>query len=224
VVDAHTHLLTFTRMDGAKITSINTAMDMAFTAAGNRIPTSACPSPPSTPFITNPTNTAPDQENSWPGSATSGIGNTISGRFCTLGGGVPIFCPSGNGDILGAIGCSTGTSHQDEAAAKAGRDAVLALIRKEKLDEERRVENERQAVLTLWKEKEEEVGTLRDELERGTKRIRLDEFSGGRKGSIALSNCGSLSGRSGLGMAPDTPPEEGEIHPSFVGEVSLGRA
>lgn len=29
-------------MDGAKITSINTAMDMAFTAAGNRIPTSAC--------------------------------------------------------------------------------------------------------------------------------------------------------------------------------------
>jgi uncharacterized protein GlcG (DUF336 family) len=209
-------------MDGAKVTSINTAMDMAFTAAGNRIPTSACMSPTRLLSLYIQTDTTPDQENSWPGSATSGIGNTISGRFCTLGGGVPIFCPSGNGDILGAIGCSTGTSHQDEAAAKAGRDAVIALIRKEKIDEERRVENERQAVLTLWKEKEEEVGTLREELERGSKRIRLDDF-GGRKGSIALSNCGSLSGRSGMGVAPDTPPEEGEIHPSFVGEVSLGR-
>lgn len=41
VVDAHTHLLSFTRMDGAKITSIDTAMNMAFAAAGNRIPTSA---------------------------------------------------------------------------------------------------------------------------------------------------------------------------------------
>jgi hypothetical protein len=165
--------------------------------------------------------TYPDQENSWPGSATSGIGNAISGRFCTLGGGIPIFCPSGNGDILGAIGCSTGTSNQDEAAAKAGRDAVLALIRKEKLDKERRVENERQAVLTLWKEKEEEVGTLREELERGSKRMRYDEY--GRKGSIALSNSGSLSGRN---VMPDTPPEDGEIsiQPSFVGEVALGRA
>jgi hypothetical protein len=77
-------------------------------------------------------------------------------------------------------------------------------------------------VLTLWKEKEEEVGTLREELERGSKRIRLDEF-GGRKGSICLSTSGSLSGRSGFGAAPDTPPEEGEINPSFVGEVALGR-
>jgi hypothetical protein len=151
-------------------------------------------------------NTESDQENSWPGSATSGIGNAISGRFCTLGGGIPIFCPSGSGDLLGAIGCSTGTSNQDEAAAKIGREAVLALIRKEKLDEERRVENERQAVLTLWKEKEEEVGTLREELERGTKRMRYDDYAG-RKGSI-----------------PDTPPEEGEIQQCFVGEVALGNA
>lgn len=147
----------------------------------------------------------------------------MSGRFCTLGGGVPILSPSGNGEILGAIGCSTGTSHQDETAAKAGRDAILTLIRKEKLDEERRIESERQAVLMMWKEKEEEVGTLREELERGSKRIKLDEF-GGRKSSICLSNSGSFSGRSGIGGAPDTPPEEGEIQPSFVGEVALGRA
>ncbi|KAF2031581.1 DUF336-domain-containing protein [Setomelanomma holmii] len=199
IVDAHTHLISFTRMDGAKITSINSAMDMAFTAAGNRIPTSAY------------------QENSRAGSATSGIGNSISGRFCTLGGGVPILSPSSNGEILGAIGCSIGTSHQDEAAAKAGRDAVLALIQKEKQDEQRRVESERQAVLNLWKEKEEEVGSLREELERGSKRMRFDE-TGVRKGSICLSTSGSLSGRT-----PDTPPEDGEIHPSFVGVVALGR-
>ncbi|KAF2826211.1 DUF336-domain-containing protein [Ophiobolus disseminans] len=198
VVDAHTHLLGFTRMDGAKITSINTAMDMAFTAAGNRIPTSTY------------------QENSWPGSATSGIGNTVSGRFCTLGGGVPIL--SANGDILGAIGCSTGTSQQDEAASKAGRDAVLALILKEKLDDERRIENERQAVLKLWREKEEEVDLLRDELERGNKRIRLDDFRS-RKGSICMSYSGSLSGRSVVGGGPDTPPEEGETSSTFVEEV-----
>jgi len=206
-------------MDGAKITSINTAMDMAFTAAGNRIPTSTCMSPLSHHKSINP-DLFPDQDNSWSGSATSGIGNPMSGRFCTLGGGVPIL--SANGDVLGAIGCSTGTSHQDEAAARAGRDAVLALILKEKVDEERRIESERQAVLMLWKEKEEEVGTLREELERGSKRIRLDDF-GGRKGSICLSHTGSLSGRSGIGAGPDTPPEEGEILPSFVGEVALGR-
>ncbi|KAH7392899.1 hypothetical protein BKA66DRAFT_567632 [Pyrenochaeta sp. MPI-SDFR-AT-0127] len=206
VVDAHTHLLSFTRMDGAKITSINTAMDMAFTAAGNRIPTSAY------------------HETSWPGSATSGIGNTISGRFTTLGGGVPIL--SGTGDILGAIGCSTGTSMQDEAAAKAGCDAVLALIAKEKKEEIRRINDERAAVLKLWKEKEEEVGSLRDELEerdRGSKRIRLD---GGRSGSVSVSGSSRGLGRRGSaigGAAPDTPPEEGEIHPSFIGEVAVGR-
>jgi hypothetical protein len=191
-------------MDGAKITSINTALDMAFTAAGNRIPTSAY------------------QETLWPGSATSGIGSTISGRSTTLGGGVPILSVSG--DILGAIGCSTGTSMQDEAAAKAGREAVLALIRQEKEAEERRLAEERQAVLTLWKEKEEEVGILREELEgmeRGSKRMRLD---GGRSGSVSLS--GSVADRRAStvgGFAPDTPPEEGEIRPSFVGEVAVGR-
>ncbi|RMZ67136.1 ethanolamine utilization eutt [Pyrenophora seminiperda CCB06] len=204
VVDAHTHLLAFTRMDGAKITSINTAMDMAFTAAGNRIPTSAY------------------QETPWSGSATSGIGNTIMGRFTTLGGGVPIL--SAAGDILGAIGCSTGTSMQDEAAAKAGRDAVLEVIRKEKEAEEVRLHEERQAVLALWKEKEEEVGSLREELEgmdRSSKRMRLD---GGRSGSASVAS--SMAGRRSstqTGLTPATPPEEAALHPSFVGEVAVGR-
>jgi hypothetical protein len=113
---------------------------------------------------------------------------------------------------------------QDEAAAKAGRDAVLTLIKQEKEGEERRLTEERQAVLKLWKEKEEEVGSLREELEgmeRGNKRIRLDD---GRSGSVSVN--GSLAGRRAStvgGYAPHTPPEEGEIHPSFVGEVAVGR-
>ena len=113
---------------------------------------------------------------------------------------------------------------QDEAAAKVGRDAVLALIKQEKEGEERRLADERQAVLTLWKEKEEEVGSLREMLEgmeRGSKRIRLDD---GRSGSVSVS--GSQAGRRDStvgGYAPHTPPEEGEIHPSFVGEVAVGR-
>jgi uncharacterized protein GlcG (DUF336 family) len=191
-------------MDGAKLTSIHTAMDMAFTAAGNRISTSAC------------------QETHWSSSATSGIGNTISGRFTTLGGGVPILSISG--DILGAIGCSTGTSMQDDATAKAGRDAVLALIKKEQESEDRRLQEERQAVLTLWKEKEEEAVSLREALEsteRGSKRIRLDSRGSGSVG---------MSGREGErrtstngGLAPETPPSDGELLPSFVGEVAVGR-
>ena len=39
IVDTATHLLLFERMDGAKFTSINIAIDKAFTAAGHRVPT-----------------------------------------------------------------------------------------------------------------------------------------------------------------------------------------
>jgi hypothetical protein len=159
-----------------------------------------------------------DQESSWPGNSTSGSSYPKSHRICTLPGGIPIPSPSTNGTTFGAIGCSSGTPQQNEAAAKAGRDAVLALIRQEREDEERRTEHERQAVLRLWKEKEDEVSTLRDELGRGNKRMRMDDYPVARKGSICLSQGGSPSARSG---APNTPPEDGEIVPTFVGEVAL---
>jgi hypothetical protein len=78
----------------------------------------------------------------------------------------------------------------------------------------------------LWKEKEEEVGSLREELGRGSKRIKLDDLPSGRRGSIRMSASGSPVRRVGVGGAPDTPPqaEDGEILPSFVGEVALSRA
>ena len=40
VMDNACHLLAFARMEGAKITSINIAIDKAYTAAGHRSPTS----------------------------------------------------------------------------------------------------------------------------------------------------------------------------------------
>jgi hypothetical protein len=126
--------------------------------------------------------------------------------LCTIPGGLPILSPKG--ELLGAIGCSTGTSLQGEDAAAAGRDAVLALIKLEAEEEERRIEEEREKVLRLWKEKEGEVEILRDELDY--------ERSGGSKRRKMSS----------VGMAPDTPPEEGEVteflKPSFVGEVRVG--
>ncbi|CAN8104172.1 unnamed protein product [Discula destructiva] len=109
IVDSATHLLSFSRMDGAKLTSINIAIDKAFTAAGHRIPTSSY------------------KELVWPGGAAFGINNTNSGRFNIIGGGVPVVSPT-TGEVLGAVGCSTGTPAQDEVVARAGVEAVLRLV------------------------------------------------------------------------------------------------
>lgn len=192
IVDAHTHLLAFTRTPSAKLSSIETAIAMAMTSASNRLPTSAL---------------SDDQA---PVSVSaSPLLNTTAHRLCTLPGGLPVLSPSGA--LLGAIGCSTGTSLQGEDAAAAGRDAVLALIKLEADEEERRIEEEREKVLSLWKEKETEVESLRGELEWER------NASGGRKRRKTSSV--------GLGV-PDTPPEEGEVDeflkPSFVGEVRVG--
>ena len=139
IVDANTHLLQFTRQDNAKLSSIETAISMAMTSASNRLPTSAL----------SDTNTS-----------GSPLLSLTTQRVCTIPGGLPILSPTGA--LLGAIGCSTGTSLQGEDAAGAGRDAVLALIKLEAVEEERRIEEEREKVLRLWKEKEGEVESLKD--------------------------------------------------------------
>ena len=104
IVDSACHLLAFIRMEGAKVTSINLAIDKAFTAAGHRIPTSLY------------------KDNVWPGGAAFGIWNSNGGRFTTIGGGVPIVDDEGR--VVGAVGCSTGTPAQDEEVAFAGVSAV----------------------------------------------------------------------------------------------------
>jgi uncharacterized protein GlcG (DUF336 family) len=103
VLDSACHLVAFSRMDGAKITSINIAIDKAFTAAGHRAPTSVY------------------KEAVWPGGPAFSIWNSNGGRFLTIAGGVPIMQ---DGIVVGAIGCSTGTPSQDEDVAKRGVEAV----------------------------------------------------------------------------------------------------
>lgn len=110
VVDNATHLIHFSRMDGAKITSINIAIDKAFTAAGHKIGTHNY------------------KEAVWPGGAAFGIWNTNGNRFTTIGGGLPVV--SDKGEILGAIGCSTGTPAQDQEVSQAGIDSLQDLLKK----------------------------------------------------------------------------------------------
>lgn len=104
LVDSTLHLLHFTRMPSAKLTSIEIAIDKAFTAAGHRQPTSAY-----------------QNKNFWPGGPAYGIHNSNGGRFMLIGGGIPIVI---DGVVVGAIGVSTGTPAQDAEVAQAGVDAI----------------------------------------------------------------------------------------------------
>ena len=119
LVDTTLHLLHFTRMPRAKLTSISIAMDKAFTAAGHRAPTSTY-------------TTGPSAKNFLPGGPGFGIFNSNGGRFCVIGGGLPIEIEvAGVGKVVvGGIGVSTGTPGQDEEVARAGVEAVGRWVRR----------------------------------------------------------------------------------------------
>lgn len=110
VVDSSLYLLSFTRMPGAKLTSVDISINKAFTAAGHRVPTHVY------------------KEVVWPGGAAYGINNSNGGRFMVIGGGIPVIV---EGQCVGAIGCSTGTPDQDRQVAQAGIDAILELLKRE---------------------------------------------------------------------------------------------
>ena len=112
-VDAGTHLLHFARTPGGKTTSVQTAIDKAFTAAGHRQPTAMYAA--SAAFQ--------------PGGPAEGIGRTNTGRFCTIPGGVPVL--NARGETIGAIGASSGTPAQDEQVVRAGIAAWDAHLRRE---------------------------------------------------------------------------------------------
>lgn len=111
LVDSTLHLLHFTRMPAAKLTSIAIAIDKAYTAAGHRLPTAS--------YSGNPV--------FLPGGAAYGIHNSNGGRFMLIGGGLPITV---DGVVVGAIGVSTGTPAQDGEVAKAGVEAVEAFVQR----------------------------------------------------------------------------------------------
>lgn len=105
ITDDNGSLLMFHRMDGGRITSIDVAICKAFTAAAARRSTRSY------------------GEVSGPGGPAFGIHVSNQGRFMIVAGGLPVFVDD---EIVGGIGCSSGTPDQDEVVAQAGVDALLA--------------------------------------------------------------------------------------------------
>jgi len=99
ITDAGGNLLAFNRMDNALLVSIQIAMDKAFTAVFGKLPT----------------------EN-WGSSFRAGplIPLFLHERWITFPGGFPII---DNGVILGGVGASGGTKHEDVHVARAALKA-----------------------------------------------------------------------------------------------------
>lgn len=101
VTDESGHLIMFEQMDGAKVSSIATAIDKAFTGAtarkGTHVYNQLCV----------------------PGEPTFGIHNTNGGRFSVIGGGLPVVV---DGQVVGGIGISSGTAGEDQECAQAAVD------------------------------------------------------------------------------------------------------
>jgi len=103
ITDDSGSLLMFHRMDNARITSIDISISKAFTAAAARKSTRAY------------------SETSGPGGPSFGIHVSNQGRFMIFAGGLPVFVDD---QIVGGIGCSSGSADQDETVAQAGIDAL----------------------------------------------------------------------------------------------------
>ena len=103
VVDEGGHLLAFSRMDGARIGSIEIAITKAVSAATRKRPT----------------------EEEGGGDAMTSVRLALAareGRLTGIKGGVPIVV---DGQIIGAIGVSSGTSDQDYEVCQAGIAAFM---------------------------------------------------------------------------------------------------
>ena len=108
VCDHTTQLLYFARMDDAKLTSMQIAIDKAYTSAGHRNPTS---------YYTDISKES---------GKAFGLPFSNSGRFSILAGGVPLF--DKNGVCIGGIGASGGNPTQDVECVQKGVDALNALL------------------------------------------------------------------------------------------------
>ena len=104
ITDDNGSLLMFHRMDNGRITSIDIAISKSFTAAAARRSTRSY------------------GEVSGPGGPAFGIHVSNQGRFMIVAGGLPLFVDE---EIVGGVGCSSGSPDQDEVVAQAGIDAFL---------------------------------------------------------------------------------------------------
>jgi uncharacterized protein GlcG (DUF336 family) len=103
VVDAGGQLLAFSRMDGARPASIEIAVTKARSAARRRRATA--------------------EEGGGDELAALRLGQASQLNVTAVGGGLPILF---EGQVLGGVGVSSGTSDQDVVVAQAGIAALLA--------------------------------------------------------------------------------------------------
>jgi uncharacterized protein GlcG (DUF336 family) len=103
VVDGGGNLISHVRMDGALLGSIDVFINKVFTARAFNMQTKDL------------------ADNSQPGGQFYGIHVSNQGRIMIFAGGVPV---SRDGEIVGAIGVSSGSGEQDQTVAEAGAAAL----------------------------------------------------------------------------------------------------
>lgn len=106
VADAAGYPIALRRLDGGKVTSVQIALNKAFTAAGHRRPTH-------------------HYKNALPGEEAFGIFTQHEGRFTVFVGGFPIFA---EGQCVGSIAASGGNGEQDTAVCEAGIAALVEYL------------------------------------------------------------------------------------------------
>jgi uncharacterized protein GlcG (DUF336 family) len=102
VVDAGGNLVSFARMDGGWLGSIDIAINKAYTARAFDMSTKELAGMAQS------------------GEPLFGIDTTNDGRVVVFAGGIPL---TRDGAVVGAIGVSGGTPDQDQAVAEAGASA-----------------------------------------------------------------------------------------------------
>jgi uncharacterized protein GlcG (DUF336 family) len=112
VVDAGGFPIVLERMNGARITGPQIAMNKAFTAAGHKRSTHLFTTPPNGPAL--------------PGNEAFGIQLSFEGRFAAFVGGFPIVVDD---EVVGGLGLSGGNGKQDTEAGLAGLRALAEALK-----------------------------------------------------------------------------------------------
>jgi uncharacterized protein GlcG (DUF336 family) len=108
VADSAGYPIALRRLNGGKVTSVQIAMNKAFTAAGHRKPTH-------------------HYKNALPGEEAFGIFTQHEGRFTVFVGGFPVVV---DGQVVGGIAASGGNGEQDIACCEAGIAALMSHLGK----------------------------------------------------------------------------------------------